>query len=156
MQYQHFLCHHQWKMPWWGYQKYPGINTPDSRGSSTVLPLELFQKKKKTIEIIMISTNSLFATDQSCPRQTLGWAVVSSRRDLAGLDREVQDGHLRTVGHCDIISDGLRWFPIAGPPFSAVTASPFLYHECGAAKINRSTCTLRWHTGSGEYSHFPI
>ncbi|EHA97811.1 DCN1-like protein 1 [Heterocephalus glaber] len=54
-----------------------------------------------------------------------------------------------TVEDCDIISDGLSLLLLV-LRCQAVTASPFFHHECGAAKINRSSCNLRQQTGSEE------
>lgn len=97
------------------------------------------------ISAIMVS---FFGTKELSRKTTLARTVVSSRSDQVGLGKEVWMG----LWH----SGGLwhhQWWPeftIAGPPVPAVTASPFLYHVCGAAKISRSTCNLRRQTGSGN------
>lgn len=74
-----------------------------------------------------------------------------ARTEPTWAERQVPSG---TVGHCDISSDGLSflWWPTQ---FKLLLApSPILYHECETAKISRSAWTLRWQTGSGEYSYF--
>ena len=134
---------------WWGHQKYLGTNAWDSSWSSSLLPVELFQS------LLFQWIHSLQLTRIVLDRY-LGWATVSCRKDQAEPGREVQDGPPGTVGHCDIISDGPDGFPLLALQSQLLLQSPFLYHECGAAKINRFTCTLRWQTGSGKYSHFPI
>lgn len=77
---------------------------------------------------------------------------VSSRRtEPTWAERQV---HFGTVGHCDISSDSLSflWWPTQSE--LSLAPSPILYHECETAKVSRSAGTLRWQTGSGEYSYF--
>lgn len=65
-------------MPLWGYQMYKGINTLDSRGPSTVLPVELF----KPLWFQRIYSLRLTRAVQD---RHPGWASVSCSKDQAGL-----------------------------------------------------------------------
>lgn len=89
---------------------------------------------------------------KSCSRWIPEQTGVSSRRtEPTWAERQV---HFGTVGHCDISSDSLSflWWPTQSE--LSLAPSPILYHECETAKVSRSAGTLRWQTGSGEYSYF--
>lgn len=105
-------------MPRWGYQKYPGTNSLDFRVllnhlTNLKVLLNHLKTTSKPLRFQWIHSLQLIRAVQDRHQAEPQSHVGGTKLGWAGLGREVQDEYLRTVGHCDIISDGLGFSSLA-------------------------------------------